>query len=600
MSSHKIKILGIAPYEGMKSMMLKLASKREDIDLTVYVGDLNEGVEIAKRNLNSNFDVIISRGGTAEMISEITNIPLIEVTLSVYDILRAIKLAENYSDRYAIVGFQGITNSAQLLCDLLQYKIDIFTIHNVDEVQTTLEKLKAEGYRMVLCDMITTTLAKRIGLNAILITSGDESIMSAFDQAIKVYKSYIHVKEDYKLLVDVLSNHDKSIFVFDEDTNEAFSCTHQTLPPEINTLLKKETKGTIDAGAHKWVKTLDETVYTISSKRISNQGRYFAAFYIETENCPLPRSKNGIKYSNKSEIEDTFFNSFYSVTHASSEEQYNLEQMSLDLSPVMIAGEEGTGKTQIARLLYTKSTLSNNPFVTIDCTLLQDKGMSFLLNHHNSPFLDTNSVIFIKDLQVLSDQKSKLMLSAIIEMEVQKQNKLIISFAKSADEKTNMIYNEYLNQLSCLSIRLSPLKEKTSEIPTLSSLYLSTLNLDLSKQIIGFEQEAFHLLQNYEWPTNYTQFKRLIKEMAVLTSSPYITSETVKKVLEKENDSTPITMSSFNTGSKMQPFGIDSSLTLDDMNRMIISHALEQNKGNHSTTAKQLGISRTTLWRYLK
>ena len=62
------------------------------------------------------------------MIGKVTHIPVIEISLSVYDILRAMKLAENYSDKYAVVGFPGITGSAHLLCDLLQYKLDIVTI----------------------------------------------------------------------------------------------------------------------------------------------------------------------------------------------------------------------------------------------------------------------------------------------------------------------------------------------------------------------------------------------------------------------------------------------------------------------------------------
>ena len=89
----KTKILGIAPYEGMKALMMRLAGQRDDIDLTVYVGDLEAGAEIASRHTFQDYDVILSRGGTAEMISSISPIPVVEIQLSVYDILRAIKLA---------------------------------------------------------------------------------------------------------------------------------------------------------------------------------------------------------------------------------------------------------------------------------------------------------------------------------------------------------------------------------------------------------------------------------------------------------------------------------------------------------------------------
>ena len=176
--------------------MEKLARKRPHMEMDVYVGDLKKGVDIAQKNIQGNYDVIISRGGTAEMIGKVTHIPVIEISLSVYDILRAMKLAENYSDKYAVVGFPSITSSAHLLCDLLQYKIDIVTIHNENEVESTLRELKKNGCRMILCDMIANTTAKRLGLNSILITSGSESIENAFDQAYKLCISYANIKEE--------------------------------------------------------------------------------------------------------------------------------------------------------------------------------------------------------------------------------------------------------------------------------------------------------------------------------------------------------------------------------------------------------------------
>ena len=188
--SETIRILGIAPYEAMKTAMCRLAQGREELEADVYVGDMQAGAEIVRRHADEYYDAIISRGGTAELIEQITDIPVVEISLSVYDILRAMKLAENYEERYAIVGFPSITESAHFLCDLLRYQIDIFTIRNEEEAEDTLKRLRKEGYRMVVCDMISYTKAKEQELNAILITSGVESIESAFDQALKISASH--------------------------------------------------------------------------------------------------------------------------------------------------------------------------------------------------------------------------------------------------------------------------------------------------------------------------------------------------------------------------------------------------------------------------
>ena len=82
----KMRILAIAPYAGMEPLLIKLAEEYPDIDLTVTVGDLKKGVEIAQNNFRANYDVIISRGGTAKLIQQSVSLPVIEITTSVHDI----------------------------------------------------------------------------------------------------------------------------------------------------------------------------------------------------------------------------------------------------------------------------------------------------------------------------------------------------------------------------------------------------------------------------------------------------------------------------------------------------------------------------------
>lgn len=127
----KTRILGIAPYEGMQSVMERAAQAYPDVQLDIYTGDLEDGVSIVKRMPLNSYDCIISRGGTATLIRQVTDLPVVEIRLSVYDVLSAMKLAENYSDLYAIVGFPSITEPAHTLCDLLGYDLDILTVHRV-------------------------------------------------------------------------------------------------------------------------------------------------------------------------------------------------------------------------------------------------------------------------------------------------------------------------------------------------------------------------------------------------------------------------------------------------------------------------------------
>ncbi|PKM54891.1 MAG: propionate catabolism operon regulatory protein PrpR [Firmicutes bacterium HGW-Firmicutes-5] len=594
--SGKIKALGIAPYEGMKSMMLKLATERDDIDLTVYVGDLNKGAEIAKRNFPNDFDVIISRGGTAEMIGAMTDIPLIEIQLSVYDILRAIKLAENYSDRYAVVGFSAITGSAQLLCDLLQYDLDIFTIHNMDEVQHTLLDLKNRGYRMVLCDMITNTTAKRLGLNAILITSGNESISSAFDQAVKLCKSYANIKDDKHFLEEIIRGQNHTIMVYNSEGNLVYT-TFETEDQTLTETIKKEIPETFESGSHKFFKNIQDRLYSITSKVITTTRGPYAVFYFTSDYAPMARSNNGIHFSNKRDVEDHFFNSFCSVTNSMDDIKKILEFMNHGNFPIMVIGDIGSGKEQLVGTLFAQSNLSNNPLITIDCSSINDKRWGFITNHFNSPLNDNGNTLFFKNINSLTQIKQKQLLSIINETKLHKRNQVIFSCISKENEGPEVIVSDLINQLSCMTIYMPSLSERKDDIPTLSSLYLGTLNIHLAKQIIGFEPEALTLLKNYDWPHNYTQFKRILNELAVITSTPYIRTTDVASVLRKEKIAN-IHLSGEIT--KSVPSGIDLSQSLHEINQEIVQIVLRESDGNQSKAAKRLAISRTTLWRYLK
>lgn len=604
MGFKKIRILGIAPYEGMKSLMMKLASQRNDLELDVFVGDLEKGAEIAKRNFNENYDVIVSRGGTAEMIGKIIDIPVIEISLSVYDILRAIKLAENYSNRYAIVGFPSITSSAHLLCDLLQYKIDIVTIHGENEVQSVLKDLKKNNYQMVLCDMIANTTAKQLGLNAILITSGREGIESAFDQAVKLSTSFSNIREENLFYQNIIRSQSSHTVVLDSQQQIFFSTLDISETEKIMQIIKKELPHDANSINHKFFKNVNGILYSVICKGLFFGDTPYTCYIFTASNVPVSGSKYGIRYSSKEDVEDQFFNSFYGITglENTSHIQSYIQQVNERDTPLMICGETGTGKEQVARVIYSQGPCNNNPLITIDCSLMTDKSWNFLTNHYNSPFNDNNNTLYLCNIDALSEQQRTQLLSILVDMNVCKRNRTIFSCISGTGKPITQAGIDFLNKLDCITLTLPPLRDRYEEIPALSSLYLGTLNVSLAKQIIGFESDALELMKNFEWPYNYTQLKRVLYELVLITDTPYISTKEVEKQLAKEHI--------FSVSNQTEQFisassadlivSLDLNRSLDSINQDIIQFVLEKNNGNQTTTARQLGISRTTLWRMLK
>ena len=148
----RIRLLGIAPYEEMRTLMQEMAEAHEGIDLTAFVGDLQQGVELARHNFYNDYDAIISRGGTASLLREGLDLPVIEIPISSCDILRAMRLAEGVGGRCAVVGFPNVANSARELGQVLGRTVDIYPIRDAGEAEAVsrlgpgfVEALRREG-----------------------------------------------------------------------------------------------------------------------------------------------------------------------------------------------------------------------------------------------------------------------------------------------------------------------------------------------------------------------------------------------------------------------------------------------------------------------
>ena len=79
---YPVRILGIAPYPGLERIMQQLAAQRPEIHLITKIGNLRNWRDALSSVPSSSYDVIISRGGTARMLSRFARTPVVEITTS--------------------------------------------------------------------------------------------------------------------------------------------------------------------------------------------------------------------------------------------------------------------------------------------------------------------------------------------------------------------------------------------------------------------------------------------------------------------------------------------------------------------------------------
>lgn len=591
---HRIRVLGIAPYEGMKALMASLGEEYPQMDLTLFVGDREQGLEIAKSNFHGNYDAVISRGGTASMLRKDLSLPVIEIELSMYDILCALKLTDGLDGKVAIISAANIADSAQMLCKLMNYDMDVYTYVSPDTVEPTLRRLQAEHYQAVLCDMVANTTAKRLGLNSFLITSSIESIRKAFDQAVLLCRSQEHLRDENLFFRELIQGQISQTVVFDTDEN-LFLSTLDTPQPELLDLLRRELPESLKEPERRITRNLGGMLYAIRSKQIASGSLSFIAFFVDARKTPLSPSQVGIRFSTRPEAESAFYNSIFSFAGAIGDLQDEITKINQSTAPVMVSGEDGTGKESMVSALYLRSALQNNPLVSINCSLLNDKSWAFLLEHPNSPLADEACTLYFANIDVLSPERSRQLLAVLSEMDVCRRNRVIFSCVSQPGEYISSIGSLFMDKLCCLSLYLPPLRQISERIPTLVNLSLSHLNADLPRRIMGAEPEAMALLQSFQWPHNYTQFRRVIGDLAVTAPGSLITADNVRQILRKERH-----VGAFVPHAENSAVPLDLNRTLDEISQDVALRVVEETGGNQTAAAKRLGISRTTLWRLLR
>lgn len=585
-------ILGIAPYDGMQTAMERVAEEFPNIQLDAYTGDLEAGASIVRSVQLENYDVIISRGGTVDRIREVTDLPVVSIQLSVYDVLRAIKMAENYSNLYAIVGFPSITEPAHTLCDLLRLDMDIITIHSMDETNRALDRLREGGYKMVVSDMVTHTLARQKGFDAFLITSGVESLHDAFAQAVQISDRFRQLRRQNQLLEGIARTRSGNTVVLDKDGQLVYAA-RETPSPKLLELLRAKIPDISPASPLRFFHSEGSEFTRVTAHRLRAGWEHYYVFHCQLSQIPLRSSKNGLRFFDEAEAMQQFMHSFYSISGAMGVLEEQVNAIAPTRQPVMILGEVGTGKEQIARALYLRSPLVNSPLAVVDCSLMTDKNWEYLFNHYASPLNEGGCTVYFQHLELLSHQYQQELLAVATETNLPRRVRLLFSAACVEGQPLPEPVQVLRSQLGCLTLQLPTLRSRRDELPSLASLYLSSLNAELGKQIIGFDPRASEQLLQYDWPNNYTQFKQVLQELVTLTDSAYIRGSAVAEVLDRER-------STYHSEAAVSaPAAEAASGTLDEIVMNAIHRTLAAVDGNQTAAAKRLGISRTTLWRYL-
>lgn len=602
----KIKILGICPYRGLATLLKHCATQYPNIALTTVIGNMDEGLSLA-RQYHHEYDIIISRANTASMISKEVSIPVIDIGIHDYDVLRCLKMAEITRTKFAVLGFHSLTSIAKTLCDILQLPVDIFSVNTISEAKLLLNTMKAQEYKTVICDASAYDHAKSIGITPILLTTSIQSITTALEHAIDIWQKHRQLYDSLSIVKQILHTNTTKYIILDEKGNCVYSSlTNENLSPILQQIQDQSPKWKACKKNSFFIKN-SRQVYSVRSEHTFCGKKHYHLFRLMPSPIPATRSRFHIQFLDRETCLERFQDSLYYHTAIGHELLESITAMSSSNAPLMILGENGTEKDRLAEFYYANRRHCKDSFYKIDCFHLPEKDWRFLTQHDNSPFTNTRNVIYFSHLEYLTDSRQKQLLCFISDTQLHVRNQLIFSCSHPWGSPLSPIIQEFINRLSCSPLSIRPLRHHPQLLEISANLYIGTISQSLDKHVVGLDSEATKIFLGYDFPGNCLQFKRILRDAVQQTENAYISKDTMAQLLHQETSYYP-TIDAFpthdephlNITSQHEGFSLNLNQSLDQMNRKIILHVLEDCHNNQTAAAKRLGISRTTLWRYIK
>ena len=299
-----------------------------------------------------------------------------------------------------------------------------------------------------------------------------------------------------------------------------------------------------------------------------------------------------------------------------------LSKVSQTVHPVLILGESGTGKELIARSIHANGPNASKPFLPVDCgSLVPTLVESELFGYVKGAF---TGAARNKEGLLVSAEGGTVFLDEIGEMPLDLQAKLLralqekevrpvganhrvpincrILAATNRDLGTMVEQGRFRKdlyyRLNVVALRIPPLRDRREDIPLLAAHFLSRMNSrnDGTKYVLS--DDALRTMSEYAWPGNVRELENSIERACALCSGPVLHLADMPTQLQDFH--LQAHRAANTTNGKTAVPDVASVTPLADLERKAILETLRQLKGDKLTTARLLGIGKTTLYRKLK
>ncbi|MDZ7698474.1 MAG: sigma 54-interacting transcriptional regulator [Deltaproteobacteria bacterium] len=282
-------------------------------------------------------------------------------------------------------------------------------------------------------------------------------------------------------------------------------------------------------------------------------------------------------------------------------------------APVIIYGESGTGKELVASAIHRFGPRAAGPFIKVNCAVLNESLLeSELFGHVRGAFTGAEKSrkgrfeaasggdIFLDEIGDLPLSIQVKLLRVLQEKEIEKvgdhqpipiDTRIITATHKDLHKlmAQGQFRDDLYYRVGVIPVHLPPLRDRKEDIPLLIETFINRICLKTRKPISAMDKVALNILCEYHWPGNIRELINAIEYAFVLCPGDEITPGHLPPALTGTAGGTAGLMNRSPRGQRSKSGEKDAILK-----------ALEHAGGNQSRAARDLGISRVTLWKRLK
>lgn len=284
------------------------------------------------------------------------------------------------------------------------------------------------------------------------------------------------------------------------------------------------------------------------------------------------------------------------------------EQVAASRATVLLIGETGTGKGEMAKAIHQLSPRRDQPFVETNCGALPDSIVeSELFGHEKGAFtgastsrkgrfeLADKGTLFLDEVGDVSGATQVKLLRVIQSGEFERvggiqtqhvdtriiaaTNRDLEQMVESGEYRQDLFY-----RLNVVTITIPPLRECRDDIPLLVNEFLREFCLENDKELRGIDAEAMDLLMNHDWPGNVRELKNCLEGMVVMAKAGV--------ELSANDLLAPIRQARRPSGA-----GLQAGMTMREIEREAIVTTLQAVDYDRRRAAKMLDIGLSTLYR---